>query len=107
MSEREKDLEKALEYGLKAQSISPENPGVMDTVGVIYYKLGDYVNASKKLEVAVKRLSKNPTIRYHYALVNIKIGEREAAIDELQAALDSGVDFPEASEAKKLLKEIK
>ena len=59
------------------------------------------------LGAAVKRMSNNPTIRYHYALVNIKNGKREAAMRELQTALDSETDFPEALEARKLLKELK
>ncbi len=103
MAEQGKDLDTALIYAKKAVEKTNEHPGIMDTLGWVLYKRGDYAEAIVKFAKAAELLPENPTIRYHHALGLIKTGDKEKARQELEAALGAEGSFPEKKDAERLL----
>lgn len=53
LSVREENLERAKELALKAIEIAPENAAYLDTVGWVYYKLGDYDRARRYIRASI------------------------------------------------------
>ncbi len=100
------DAEGALPLAQKALELGGPNPGVLDTVGWIYAAKGEYENAVKYLEAARKGAPQQPTIRYHLAVVYLKMGRTGEGKSELRQALAISRDFPEAENARKLLEDI-
>ena len=72
---------------------------VLDTVGWIYFKLGNVDEAYPLLAAAAGGLADDPTVRYHYAKVLAGRGEKTLAAAELQAALSLSRVFPDAGDA--------
>jgi hypothetical protein len=56
--------------------------------------------------MAVEKMPEHPTVQYHLGLALWKSGEKEQAVEALEKALGSKLEFPERDEAKKLLEEI-
>lgn len=59
------ELEKALEIIEKAASLQPRDGYIIDSLGWVYYRMGDYTSAIKKLEQAVEYLPYDSTINDH------------------------------------------
>ncbi|HBX64884.1 MAG TPA: hypothetical protein DEG32_01505, partial [Balneolaceae bacterium] len=53
LSVREENLERAKELALKAIEVAPENAAYLDTVGWVYFKLGDYDRAERFIQAAI------------------------------------------------------
>ncbi len=62
--------------------------------------------ALPELETAVKGAPWNPTIRYHLGMVYYKKGQQSSALSQMERALKISNTFPEAEEARDLIKEI-
>jgi len=82
---REKPDE-ALKLGQRALEIAPENPGIQDTLGWIYYRKGVYLLAAEHLKAAVKR-DPTPLRQFHLALAYQKAGDDTASRQLMNAAL--------------------
>ena len=54
MANTEGDLDEALKYSQKSLELSPENGGLYDTLGRVYYAKGDYENAVKNQQHAAE-----------------------------------------------------
>ncbi|MEW6068552.1 MAG: XrtA/PEP-CTERM system TPR-repeat protein PrsT [Nitrospirota bacterium] len=108
-SEKKGMLDDALKLAEKAKNLLPKNEtvgtgSVMDTLGWIYYKKGNYNKAIMFLKEAISFLPNEPTIRYHLGLAYIKNGMKTEARQELENALKLASNFPEAEDARKILK---
>ncbi len=82
------------------------NPYMLDTLAWIAYKQGDYEKALKNL---LKALELNPDIavsHYHLGMVYLKRGDKLAAKDSLQKAVNKKEDFDGLAEAKETLKTL-
>ena len=79
----------ALDLTRQAVSYDPLNPAFTDSLGWVYYKLGDLKNASFYLERAVRQSlhQQNAELNYHLAMVYIRLGRRAEAARELKRAL--------------------
>jgi tetratricopeptide (TPR) repeat protein len=98
------NLDVALGLAQRAREANPNDPGIADTLGWIYFKKGTYTTAVGLLKESNENFkSQNPTVLYHLALAHDKNGEEKLAREALQKALATGRNFPEAAEAKKLL----
>ncbi len=53
LSERELDLQKALKMAQMAVKLDPKNSAYLDTIGWVYFKLGDYENAESYVKKAL------------------------------------------------------
>ncbi len=101
------NIDEALKFAQIAREAVPEDPNVSDTLGWIYYKKGLIDTALPLVEESVRKLSKNPVVRYHYGMVLSKKGKNREAAAELRAALALNDKFPGAEEAKKTLGSLK
>ncbi|MCS6838855.1 MAG: tetratricopeptide repeat protein [Bdellovibrionaceae bacterium] len=78
-AERGEHLSAALDMAQKALQLNPKNPYIQDTMGWIYYKLGDYQNAIMWLEKAVEENPNEAVILDHLGDVYLKVGFYEKA----------------------------
>lgn len=88
LAERGIKLEEALRMSKKAIEKEPKNASYLDTIGWIYYQLGDYKTAKKYIEESIKQDSKSATVTDHLGDVYFKLGNKEKAKEFWQKALE-------------------
>jgi len=96
-------LSDALELAQKAKAEQPDDPGVNDTLGWIYYKQGLYRSAVPALESAV---TKNPQVakfQFHLGMAYLAAGQNAQAHTTLEAALQAGLSGEDARSAQEAL----
>jgi tetratricopeptide (TPR) repeat protein len=96
-------LSEALQLAQKAKVQQPEDPGVNDTLGLIYYKQGLYRSAVPVLEAAV---AKNPQVakfQFHLGMAYLAAGQPAQAHTSLQIALQAGLAGEDARSAQEAL----
>jgi tetratricopeptide (TPR) repeat protein len=103
LSDHGGNLDEALKFAQIAREAAPEEPGVADTLGWIYYKKGLIDTSYPLISDAAKKLGKNAVVRYHHGMVLSKKGKTKESAAELRAALALDPNFPGAAEAKKEL----
>ena len=100
------NLDQSLILAQKADSLSPNNPFVLDTIGMIYLKLNKLDRSIESLKQAsALDKSNHPSIQYHLASALYRDGKKEQALAELNQVLSKQTEFPEKKEAEQLLKE--
>ena len=106
MATKGQSLDEALTYARVAKAKYPDDPGVMDTLGLVYLKKGLIDSAVSELKDSAAKLGDNPTVRYHLGLAYHLQGNADLARQELRAALDLNKPFPEKEDAQQLLAEL-
>ncbi|MGR3319143.1 MAG: tetratricopeptide repeat protein [Candidatus Anammoxibacter sp.] len=99
-------LEDAVMFAKKAKELSGDNAHIIDTLGWAYYLNGRYDEALPELSSAVNKIPWNPTVRYHLGMAYYRKGMLRLALNEMEKAIDIDEAFPEADEARALIKEI-
>lgn len=106
LAEEGRDLNIALGYAQSARKSEPDSPNVADTLGWIYYKMGNYVLAKEQVKFATAKQPDNAVYQYHLGMIYKQMKQ----IPEAQAALKKAVrnrgDFKEKGQAQSALKEI-
>ncbi len=87
LAERGERLEFALEMAKKAVEQEPENPSYLDTIGWVYFKLGDYQKARDYILKAVEKGGSAVVIE-HLGDVYFKLGDKEKALEYWKKALE-------------------
>jgi Flp pilus assembly protein TadD len=105
-AERGKNIDVALSLAQTAMEQLPNDPGVADTLGWIYYKKGAYLKAIGLLRDSAEKLPENAAVRYHLGMAYYRNGDRDNAKRELTKSLRMDADAPWASEAKHTLAEL-
>jgi tetratricopeptide (TPR) repeat protein len=100
------NFDEALGLAQKAKEKLPDNPGVMDTLGLIYYKKGLYDIAIQEFTDSLEKMPDNATIHYHLGMAYYKKGNKELARVELEKALSLNDSFDGSEEARKILAEL-
>ncbi len=93
LADRTERLEEAKKYILKAASLLPDDPAVLDSLGWIYYRLGEYAKAIDWLGKAFARLE-DAEIAAHLGEVLWKNGQTEEADKIWQRGLKVEADHP-------------
>lgn len=88
LAERGIELEKALKMVQKAVDEDPENASYLDTIGWVYYKLGDYDNAIVFINRAIVNDEGNATLLDHLGDVYYKKADKEKAIELWENSLE-------------------
>jgi len=83
--------EEARGYIQRALAMNPESAAIIDSMGWVLFKLGDYDGALEYLERAW-RLEQDPEIAAHLVDVRWALGEREAALEFLESSLEEHPD---------------
>lgn len=88
LSERDIRLEEALMMAQKAVSFNPDNAAYLDTIGWVYYKLGQYKEAEKYIRKAVELRDNSAVVLEHMGDVYWQLGDKTQAKFFWQKALD-------------------
>jgi len=94
---------KALGYAEQADKLAPNQPAIMDTLGVLLVEQG---NAERGLDLLSKALQQAPeahAVRLNYARALLKAGKKAEARQELETLAKLGDKFPQA-EVTEMLK---
>ena len=86
----------------KAYSLLPNDVAIIDSMGWVYFKLGDYDQAKKYLLQALK-MRKDPEIASHMGQLLIAIGKKKEAKEFLQGVLEQ---FPDNEKILEALKQL-
>jgi tetratricopeptide (TPR) repeat protein len=81
-------LEEALTLIKKALSLEPQNPAYIDSLGWVYFKLGNYDLAEENLRQAAERTPNDATIQDHLAELYARTGRLKLAVSHWERALD-------------------
>jgi tetratricopeptide (TPR) repeat protein len=98
-AEAGKNLERAREMLIRAVGQEPNNGAYVDSLGWVYYQLGQLEEAKKYLSYAARLLPRDPTIQEHLGDVLARQGNTERALEIYRIALELD---PEAKDAEKL-----
>ena len=82
------------------------NAGFLDTLGWIYYKLGEIEKAVPILEKVVEKANHMSIFQYHLGMAYYKAGNQTAAKTHLNKALESGEKFQGREEAEQVIKNL-
>ncbi len=88
LAERGIKLQEALKMSRKAVEKDPDNSSYLDTIGWIYFQLGDYETARKYIEDSIKRDPNSSVVNDHLGDVYINLGIKEKAIEYWKKALE-------------------
>lgn len=80
-------------YIQKALALDPDNPAIIDSMGWVLYKLGDYAGALDYLERAF-RLDEDPEIAAHLIDTHLALGQQSQARELLESSLAEHPDSP-------------
>lgn len=86
-SERDKELPRALDMAKVAVAQEPNNGAYLDTIGWIYFKMGNYQEAKVWIEKAVQSGRESPAVLEHLGDIYFKLGDRENAQRYYEKAL--------------------
>ncbi len=87
LSERGIKLDLALRMAQKAIVSKPNTPSYLDTIGWIYFKMGNYKEAKNYIEQAIKLDSSKPDVLEHLGDVEYRMGNKNKAKEVWQKAL--------------------
>ena len=102
-AERGRNLDQALTLALKAVELAEKSGDVIDTLGWVYLKRGDYSEALEKLKLANQLKPNSPSIRYHLGMAHFKNGDSQNALNEFKNALRISEKFPEVDDTKEMI----
>lgn len=88
LSVREENLEKALDMATKAVETDPQNPSFLDTLGWVYFKMGDYEQAREYIRKSIDSGDASAEVFEHMGDVLAAAGEEEAAKEWWEKALE-------------------
>ena len=103
---KDSEPRKALENPKKALSLNPESVNALDTLAIVLLHNGEKDKAKRAIEDALDKSPDNPAVRYHSAMIDAESGRTSAAVDTLKALLETGVNFTEEQDARKLLEQL-
>jgi Tfp pilus assembly protein PilF len=83
--------EQARNYIERALALNPDSAAIIDSMGWVLFKLGDYAAARDYLERAY-RLEQDPEIAAHLVDVRWQLGERDSALELLRQSLATNPD---------------
>ncbi len=91
-ADQNRNLEKALGYIVKANNLKPNNGFILDSLGWVYYRLGNLILAEQYLIQASQQENADPHIFDHLGDVYTDQGELEKAVESYKQALKTSTD---------------
>jgi tetratricopeptide (TPR) repeat protein len=87
LAERNAQLERALTYARKAVETQPDNPSYLDTIGWIYFRLGQYTEAEQYVKQAISKGEVSAVVYEHLGDIYYKMNQKDLAMEHWQMAL--------------------
>lgn len=103
---RDSDPKMALVYAEKAVELSANSAAALDTLAVVLLNNNQKERAQRTIERALDKNDTNASIKYHSAMINVAIGDKQKAKGVLESILTGDAVFPERKEAEALLKTL-
>ena len=97
---------KAMAYAEQANKLAPNQPAMMDTLGVLQVEQGQVAKGTELLRKAVDLAPQVPDIRLNLARALIKGGDKSAARAELETLQKLGDKYVRQPEVNELLKSL-
>jgi tetratricopeptide (TPR) repeat protein len=98
------NLDRALLLAKRFENAS--NPWCVDTLGWVYFQLGENERALPLFQKVVTMAPKVPEFQYHLGMALYKQGDKKSAKTHLQLAVDAKVDFSGIEEANGTLAKL-
>ena len=83
------DIENALKHALIEYDRRPHNIDVCETVAWVRYKKGEFAEANKLIDKALRTHSKNPVLLCRAGLIKIKAGEADKGKALIKQAVET------------------
>ena len=115
MCEKQGKYQEALELAQKGLNLAPQYMDLIDTRGMVYYRLGEFSKAVQDFTSCIKLYPNSAPAgvasRFHLARAFAKLGQKDQAINYLKQALDfqsriGGLSTTELAEAQLLLEQL-
>src|SRR5581483_7167838 len=95
LADRGTRLDEALGYIRRAVALEPQNGAYLDSLGWVYYKMGNYDLAEESLHRASERIGDDPTVQDHLGELYQRTGRLKLAATHWERSLGSGTrPFP-------------
>jgi len=114
LADRGTRLDEALGYIRRAIALDPQNGAYLDSLGWVYFRLGNYDMAEENLRHASEKIGTDPTVQAHLGDLYQKTGRLKLASTHWQRALDewnktipAEVDVEEMAKVQKDLESAK
>ena len=101
----EGSLKRAKELADKLKNV--DQAQILDTVGWVYYKVGNYAEAVNVLKAVVGKSPDVAVFNYHLGMALYKTGDEAAAKTYLTSSLENNSSFPGKTDAESQLKKLK
>ena len=98
---------KAFALAMKALDSFPNDPELTKVLGILSYQQGDYAQAENFLQTAAETMSQDAEILYYLGAAQFHLKNRVESKTALERALELNLSGQQASNAKKLLAELK
>ena len=106
LADQNSNLDEALNLAQKAKEKLPDDPSVMDTLGLIYYKKGLYDSAIQEFKDSLVKLPDNATVNYHLGMAYYKKEDKQMAKNYLEKAIKIDPQLENANEVKEILNDL-
>jgi Flp pilus assembly protein TadD len=100
------NLDLALNLARSANRQLPELDSVVDTLGWVHYRKGQYSEAVSLLRECVQKAPSQAIYRYHLGMALISDGQKDEGRREVQAALRLKLSREDASQARDALAQL-
>jgi tetratricopeptide (TPR) repeat protein len=114
LADRGVRLDEGLNYIKKAVQQEPQNGAYLDSLGWVYYKMGNYEMAEATLRKAMEHIANDPTVHDHMGEVYAKTGrlklaaaQWERALSEWNRSLPADVETNDVARVQKQLESTK
>lgn len=87
LADRNIQINRALEMATKAVAAQPDNTSYLDTIGWVYFRLGDYKKAEQYIKRALEKGEVSAVVHEHLGDVYYKMNDIERAMEEWKIAL--------------------
>jgi tetratricopeptide (TPR) repeat protein len=88
LADRGTRLDEALGYIRRAVALDPQNGAYLDSLGWVYYKMGNYELSEENLRRASERMGDDPTIHDHLGELYQKTGRLKLAATHWERSLE-------------------
>jgi len=100
------NLEKAYEYINRAMELKPDNGYIQDSLGWVYFKLGNLEQAENELLKALSLVPDDPHIHEHLGDVYRALGKSEEARAAYEAAFNNFQDETKKNRVRRKIEEL-
>jgi len=106
LAETGKNLEEAAAIAEDVRRRAQDNPAVLDTVGFVYLKRGQFDSALQVFNRLAQKYPQNPIFQYRLAMVYVEQGQTAKAKEAIQKAIANNPRKPYDSKIQELLKRV-